>query len=276
MKSILRSLKYGTVPKVNLFIIGEQKCGTSSLHDLITKNPKVLEGYRKECQYFNYFDPKKDSNYKSFHKMFKPIRFKQYDYFIDSTPAYFFDKKIPDLIHDYNPDAKFILVFRNPLDRIISAYNFYFSNIISNLDHFYENFFRHSPQGMLAYDFLKANHSIDLNQLLLNELNESSPLNLIERSRYGKHLELWFSKFPKNQFQILWFENLVNSDFQKEEIDKVSKFLNLKLSYDFPLSNKTIGDKAGKFEFNNTIKDLFKEDLLLLEKLLNTKTPYDI
>ena len=275
MRNILRKLKYGTASKVNLFIIGEQKCGTSSLHDLIIKNQKVLPGYRKECQYFNYYDPKEDQNYESYHKMFKPIRFKHYDYFIDSTPAYFFDKKIPDLIRDYNPDAKFILVFRNPLERILSAYNFYFSNIISDLDHFYENFFKHSSQGMLAYEYLKSNKSIGLNELLLDELKNSSPLHLIERSLYGKHLQYWFSKFPPEQFQILWFENLVNADTQQKEIDKVSNFLDLELSYEFPLSNKTKGNKAGGFEFNDEFKKLLREDLALLEKLLNTKTPYD-
>ncbi len=259
--------------KVNLFILGEQKCGTSSLHNLITKNQSVLQGYRKECQYFNSTKKDNDPNYHTYQSMFSPKWHKKYSYLIDSTPGYFSNNNVRDLIYDYNKNAKFILVFRNPYHRILSAYNFYFSNILNDIENIYQQYFKNSDAGMSTYSFLMEHKHANLSDIIEIELAKGSPLKLIEKSLYGKHLQYWLERFEKNQFLTLWFEDLTNINQQKEEIKKLEVFLDLKLPIDFPHRNKTENQKTEKINFQPRLIETINQDKMLLEKLINKTLP---
>lgn len=276
MKPLLKKIRYKKIKKVNLFILGEQKCGTSSLHDLIVKNKNVLQGYRKECHYFDSTISNQDNEYANYHKMFLQKREKNHQFIIDSSPSYFSQKDIPQKIFNYNPHAKLILVFRNPIDRIKSAYNFYFSNILTNLDKYYEGYFKNSINGEKMYLFLKKNPSITLEELINEEMKGNSIFHFIERSLYAKHLTQWFSVFQKEQFIILFLDNLTSPEHQKSEIKKLEQFLNLELPYDFPLSNKSLTNKSGNISFNDKTHQLIKDDMVLLENILQQKLPFII
>ncbi len=262
--------------KVNLFILGEQKCGTSSLHNLITKNPSVLQGYRKECQYFNSSKKDNDQNYHTYHGMFNQKWLKKYNYWIDSTPGYFCNNNVRDLIYDYNKNAKFILVFRNPYYRILSAYNFYFSNILNDIESIYQQYFKNSEAGKDTYSFLMDHKNASLSDIIEIELKNGTPLKLIEKSLYGKHLQYWLERFNRNQFLILWFEDLTNIDQQKNEIKKLEIFLNIKLPYEFPHRNKTDKQKTENISFHPLLIQKIDHDKMLLEKLINKKISYAI
>lgn len=272
--NLIRKIKYASINKVNLFIIGEQKCGTSSLHSLILKSKVVLQGYRKECHYFNSYSFIKDNNYEDYHQIFMKRRGKHYKYIIDSTPAYFCDNNICDKIFEYNNESKLILIVRNPLDRIISAYNFYYSNVLVDIENYNNAYFKNSYQGNLIYSFLKQNPNLSLEDVLEQELKGNNPLRLIERSLYGKHLLYWQSIFPKNQIQVLIFENLIDPKKRDIEIEALSNFLNIELDKSFPLRNKTIESKINKFSFNTTILKLINDDITLLNKLIDKTDLY--
>src|SRR5687768_9064806 len=96
--------------RVNLFLIGEQKCGTSSLHEQLTRNKGILSAENKECQYFNTAKYDKDVNYENYHRMFHPSIFKKYAYKIDGTPDYLHDPQVAQKVFKYNPNAKLIVV----------------------------------------------------------------------------------------------------------------------------------------------------------------------
>jgi len=97
--------------KNHSIVIGEAKCGTSSLHKYMNQHPKVCS--KKEINFFeknnsitNYFD-----------------LFDKTEYTIENSPKYFRHRGMAKKISNLLPNIKIILLLRNPIDRLYSNYN---------------------------------------------------------------------------------------------------------------------------------------------------------
>ena len=102
--------------KLNLFIVGAAKCGTTFLNNLLRRHPKI-QGIRGELHYFDlHYD---DKLYIS--RSFKMDR--QYKIFLDSSPFYAIHEKVPQRIYSYNEASKIIFCVRNREERILSHIN---------------------------------------------------------------------------------------------------------------------------------------------------------
>lgn len=117
--------------KINLFIVGEQKCGTSTLHQLLVKssNGQII-GHEngKEVHFWDSPMQRSKREIKRYERGFwsfidgeNPV------YALDSTPRYAWAKRGIGLerIIKYNPEAKLIYITRNPVKRFISAYKMF-------------------------------------------------------------------------------------------------------------------------------------------------------
>src|SRR5690554_989678 len=124
-KKIKQLIPRRRVNKVSLFIVGAQKAGTSALHNYLIKHPAVQGGVKKELNFFNH--PEKYSRGKSwYHSQYKPVLFYQSNPInIDSTPQYLNGEGIAQKIYDYNPNAKIVILLREPVSRAFSAWNMY-------------------------------------------------------------------------------------------------------------------------------------------------------
>jgi len=110
------------MPIPNLFIIGAMKSGTTSLHNYLNSHPDVFMCEPKEPSYFveekNY---SKGENW--YLDLFQGagvapiVGESSTDY--TKLPVY---KGVPEKIKQFNPDAKFIYIMRDPVERIISHY----------------------------------------------------------------------------------------------------------------------------------------------------------
>ena len=105
--------------KVNLFIIGINKAGTSWLHYLLDTHPDIYMTKVKEHKYFGKLYP---NDLEGYHKYF-PFQ-EGLKYYGESTPTYFESKKIAEEIKAYNPNAKIIAIVRDPIQRLLSHYYF--------------------------------------------------------------------------------------------------------------------------------------------------------
>jgi len=119
--------------KVNLFIAGFGKCGTTSLYDLITSSPSVRGGQSKEPGYFSRvkgrIDTGSDKDWSMGGTYYKgqewyDALFPKRDapYLLEAITIYGFDTESPRLIYEYNKDARIISLVRDPYDRIESHY----------------------------------------------------------------------------------------------------------------------------------------------------------
>lgn len=220
--------------RTNLFLLGEQKCGTTSLFYLLKNHPKILTPGFKECHYFNTIKVEHDQQYENYHRLFKHSIFKRFTYQLDASPDYLGDEKSVALIYEYNPDAKFIVILRNPVDRFISAYLFYFSIIVDKLEHHYQSYFQFSEKGKAQYLFLKNNPHLGFSSFLEAELSGRSPIGALQRGFYFEHIARWEKKFGTENICILFLEHLTDPQLKGKEIQHLEKFLSLKLGSNFP------------------------------------------
>ena len=111
--------------KIDFFIIGAQKCGTTSLHDYMNQHPFCTGALRKETLFFT----KKYRGTVTLERLVGHFSFKKLMrnrgkcLFFESTPDNVYEEVAPGRIYEYNPEAKLIFLVREPVSRAISEYN---------------------------------------------------------------------------------------------------------------------------------------------------------
>lgn len=194
-------------------ILGETKCGTTSLYNYLIKHPQIKDTYgngdevdesyaTKEIRFFDRYFGKGIEWYKS---CFPELNTNEITG--EATPMYLYRTMALHRIHQHLPDAKFIVLLRNPIDRLFS-----------NFQHYY----KWVPNWSESYpDF----------ETYINSCSDRDYF-MIDKGLYAQTLRKWFHFFPRDQFFIESTENL-NSSPQKV-ISKIYKFLGLK---DFKLNS---------------------------------------
>lgn len=107
----------------NFMIIGAQKCGTSTLFDILKTHPRLQESDPKEPHYFST-NKKPLVNLDEYHKIFKEGDDDTL-YYEASTSYSFYPIRRHEIYSDikaYNPKMKFIYLVRDPSERVISHY----------------------------------------------------------------------------------------------------------------------------------------------------------
>ncbi|HZU51415.1 MAG TPA: sulfotransferase, partial [Sphingomicrobium sp.] len=115
------SVMHAEVDRVGIFIGGVQKAGTTSLHSYFMEHPALLAPRKKETHFFdNETVDWSNRDYRTdLHNKFYPkARLGAIAY--DATPITIFWPPAVERILAYNPDAKFIFLFRDPIERAFS------------------------------------------------------------------------------------------------------------------------------------------------------------
>ena len=105
----------------NLFIIGAPKCGTTSIVLYLSKHPDIFVCPVKEPHYFN-----EDSQHRYYYNeteylnLFQNVSNEAYR--AEGSVWYLYSKVAVDNILKFNPDAKFIVMLRNPVDMFFSLH----------------------------------------------------------------------------------------------------------------------------------------------------------
>jgi hypothetical protein len=111
----------------NFLILGAQKCGTTSLFSELAEHPSVLPALTKEVHYFDRCPERTVDWYRAHF----PRRARVDEMSRDlgrlgitgeASPFYLFDPGCAPRIHALLPDAKLIVLLRNPVDRAYSHY----------------------------------------------------------------------------------------------------------------------------------------------------------
>ncbi len=109
--------------RVDFIIGGTQKGGTSALDSFLRQHPQIcLPDSKKELHFFDreeHFRAKPD--YRKYHAHFRPEN--AHRAVGEATPIYMYWNAAPSRIWSYNPEMKWILVLRNPVERAFSAWN---------------------------------------------------------------------------------------------------------------------------------------------------------
>jgi hypothetical protein len=106
----------------NFLIIGAQKCGTNSLYDLLSQHPSVERAITKELNYFNLHFEKGIEWYRS--QLPLPRRNEERKLITgEATPDYLFYPDAASRAAKVVPQARLIVLLRNPVDRAYSHYH---------------------------------------------------------------------------------------------------------------------------------------------------------
>jgi hypothetical protein len=176
-------------------ILGAQKCGTSSLHNYLTRHPGVIRPLRKEVHYFDLNYDRGEAWYRAhFGRLGEP------ELNIDSSPYYLFHPAVPRRMHELMPDARLIVLLREPARR---AYSHYWHE-------------RDKGREDLSFERAIDAESERLGraeeQLAGGELERSREHQLhsyLSRGRYAEQLERWLRFYPRERIHVLRFEDFV-------------------------------------------------------------------
>jgi Sulfotransferase domain len=184
-------------------IIGAQKCGTSFLYQLLVQHPHVKPAFAKEVHYFDLNFRKGDNWYRSYF----PVQVRNSRKYItgEASPYYLFHPHAPRRASTVLPDAKLIVMLRNPVDRAYS--------------HYQHQVKRGKGEGRETLTFeeaIEAEKRIlpgEVSKMLQDEFYESlrhRTRSYLRRGIYIDQLLAWSSFFPRKQMLILKSEDLFN------------------------------------------------------------------
>lgn len=114
--------------RVSIFIGGVQKGGTTSLHSYFAEHPRLLAPRQKET---HFFDDERSVDWDcpdyqgQFHDRFY-LQSKPDALAYDATPITIFWRPSVERILAYNQNAKFIFLFRDPIERAFSHWSMEF------------------------------------------------------------------------------------------------------------------------------------------------------
>lgn len=171
--------------------IGAMRCGTTLLYKILKSHNEIfVPRIRKEVHFFDINYKKGLKWYKSFFPSKKDAR--KYKAIGEITPRYIFQENVPRKVAKVLPDAKFIVILRNPVNRIYSHYKLGLSV---------------SKKNISFEDFIKS-------------VNEP-----FRRGLYSEQLKNWMKHFPRERFLILIFEEMLDNPCKA--LKQIAEFLNV-------------------------------------------------
>ena len=264
----LLSTNFRSLP--NFLIIGTMKGGTSSLYSFLSEHPCILPATKKEI---HFFDSKKykagkywyTTNFPKLETIRNLKKTKPNVITGEATPGYMYHPLAVRRIKDVVPNAKLIVILRNPVDRAYSHYNY---NVKRNLEllSFEE-----------ALDLEEKRLEREIEKILKNELYELTNFlnySYLYRGHYFDQLEKILKIFKKTQIQVVSSEELLKDP--KKILNRIYEFLEVPSYQNRNILNKNVGKYL---KMNDTTRkflvEYFKPHNEKLYNLLNTKFDWD-
>ena len=193
-------------------IIGAQKGGTSSLFKYLEPHPELKMSFRKQVHFFDKLHRKGLNHYKS---NFPIKAFANNTLSGEATPYYIFHPEVPKRIHQALPDAKLILMVRNPIDRAFSHYNMKVQQGWEDTPTFEEAIEKEEARLQAEYDKMAQNPRYYSKNL--------RNFSYLARGRYSEQLERWLEYYPIEQFRVYQSEQFFEQP--KEVLKDIYDFI---------------------------------------------------
>jgi len=277
--------------KVDFFIVGAPKSGTTSLYNYLNQHYSISMSSIKEPNFFSsselfdqqlYYKTKTITDLSKYHALFSGKE--QCCMLGEASVSYLFYSDVANKIYDYNHKAKIIMILRDPIERAISHYNMdkrlgyvktSLENILDDISSkdnilFYQQYiqlglyysqvkkyfdvFGKENVCVMLYDDMKHDNNIFTNKVI-SFLGLEEDLNI--------DFETPYNSYKKSSFRFINF--LYSISFIRKTIIKLLPYSLLqKINNSFFTKKET---KISK-ELEMRLYDLFINDILLLEQML--------
>ena len=193
--------------KVNLFIIGAMKSGTTTLHDYLSEHPEIFMSQDKEPGFFVdkiWKNRPRDDYEKLFHRATNEKYLGESSTHYTKLPTF---PGVAEKIYQYNPSAKILYIVRHPIERAIS--------------HYY-----HNRRDLL---FSAEKRSI------YRAFTEDN--TYMAYSNYAMQIEPYLKLFGSNNLLIIVFENIISGS--ANDLFKIFNWLNIEKPQNLILTKKS-------------------------------------
>lgn len=203
----------------NFLVIGAAKSGTSSLYMYLKQHPEIYMSPVKEPHFFSFDDESKMTkgpgdpiheaitNFDDYQAQFDGVTDEKA--IGEASTSYLYRPESPERIHAMLPDAKLIVILRNPVDRAFSAY----MHVVRD----------------------KRETSKDFAEALTKEESRKTagwePIwHFTSVGHYYEQLKRYYDLFPKEQIRVYLYEdlnrdqeNLLTDIYQYLDVDPTFK-----------------------------------------------------
>ena len=205
--------------KVDFFIVGAPKAGTTSLYHYLNEHPQVVMSSQKEPDYFSdnaiheqgmYYGKNRVNTLDKYESLFAQ---KESVVYGEGSVSYLFYDNVAEDIKKYNPNAKIIIMLRNPIERAFSHYLMdYRLGLVSDS---FENIITKKSKHKNAHLFYQQ---------------------YIEVSKYATQIQRYLDFFEKDSILFIDYD-----DFKKnvsETVDLTYNFLNISAEFSADINTK--------------------------------------
>ncbi len=221
----------------SFFLIGERKCGTSSLFRYLVEHPQVLPGERKEMQFFAEGPEHVEANFQRYLSRFpadegtvaqrlcwpelnkEGILYEEdLDYPRDGGKHYItgeasaatFAEVEPCLLRRYLPDLKLIVILRDPVERAFSHHRMFlrFQEEGRDLPRVYRDFESDMQQELADFE-------------------KGRPGELLPLGLYLGTLERWAQEWGRSRLLVLFTADLHSGEKKARLMERTRKHLGL-------------------------------------------------
>lgn len=256
----------------DFYILGAEKCGTTSLFLYLTESPYVLHPISKEPRYFGKYYERGLNWYRAGF----PFKFQkfyannfQHKKFLtgESTVRYLDNPHVPMRIKNVTPNAKFVIMLRNPIDRAYSQHNMMVYDGVEKLS-FEEALEKEEKRAIIHFEKMKKNENYYSDDYFYFAYKQ--------RGIYLNKIQHWMKFYPKDRFLILRSEDFFENPQQIYQ--RTLDFLNL------PRHELREYKTMGKIEYKqekmlpktrDMLIEYFKPFNKKLEEFLDTKLDWD-
>jgi Sulfotransferase domain len=178
----------------DFLIIGAQKAGTTALYSYLRRHPQIGGPAWKEVSYFERHYGRGTAWYRGQFPFRSDGRIAG-----EASPGYLFHPLAPVRVKETVPDAKLIVLLRNPVDRALSHYH-------------HEVALGREPLSFEDAIAAEPERTRGEEERLVREPDYFShawwDYTYVARGRYAEQLERWFSVFPREQVLVLATEEM--------------------------------------------------------------------
>jgi len=186
----------GVIP--NFFIVGAPKCGTTAMSVYLRGHPNVFMAQPKEPHHFavDLDGISRIKGRKEYLALFLG-RTESHCAVGEASVWYLFSQVAMTLIREFNPDARIVVMLRNPGDFLRSYHNHLIYSLIES-----ETDFR------VAWDLQKERAH---GRSLPSRCRMPGALQYANVARFGEHVKRLLAVFPREQVYFILFEDFISA-----------------------------------------------------------------
>ncbi len=200
----------------NLFIVGVPKSGTTSMHAYLAQHPEVFMSDLKEPYYFaeDFEISWRVRERAAYMGLFSGR--KQEVYCGESSPLYMYSRKAAEMIFDFNPNARILVLFRNPVDMLYSLHG---------------QFLYTNNEDIWSFEeALDAQAARMRSEKIPTSCTEPRFLQYLDIADYPPQLKRFTDRFGSERVKVILFDDLKNDPLKTYR--DVLAFLGLDLNFE--------------------------------------------